>query len=106
MQMAFTEQLRRALEKPYGKRKRRRLEVAADKLALAACKGEPWAIAQIANRLDGLPAQAIESTMTFGPSDAMIEFLRAVGRGEYVGKEATIINSVPLLAEGAKEPAE
>lgn len=43
-------------------RKKRKLRVIADRLYESAADGESWAIEQIANRLDGKPAQ--ESTVT------------------------------------------
>jgi hypothetical protein len=42
---------------PEGVRKLRRI---AEKLAECALNGEPWAIAQVADRLDGKPTQMLE----------------------------------------------
>ena len=47
-----------------GKRKLRRI---VEKLAEAAIEGQPWAIQQVADRLDGKPAQ--ESTVTIDRHD-------------------------------------
>jgi Family of unknown function (DUF5681) len=47
-----------------GKRKLRRI---VEKLAEAAIEGQPWAILQVADRLDGKPAQ--ESTLTIDRHD-------------------------------------
>lgn len=39
-----------------------RLRKAASKLADAAANGEPWAVAEVANRIDGKPAQSVALT--------------------------------------------
>jgi hypothetical protein len=39
-----------------------RLRKAADRLLDKAAEGEPWAIAELANRLDGKPAQQVSLT--------------------------------------------
>ena len=49
----FYDALRRALAQNDWERLRKAAEVLADK----AAAGEPWAIAELANRLDGKPAQ-------------------------------------------------
>ena len=41
----------------------RRLRAAAEKLADAAAAGEPWAISEVANRLDGKPKVQTEVTV-------------------------------------------
>ena len=61
---AFTDALRLALyeaDEVTGKRKLRRI---AEKLVEAAMEGEAWAIQQVADRLDGKPAQAVSITAT------------------------------------------
>ncbi len=58
----------------------KRLREAAERLLDSAANGEPWAIEQLANRLDGRPAQAVAVS---GDQDnplqlsAVIEFVRA-----------------------------
>jgi HPt (histidine-containing phosphotransfer) domain-containing protein len=57
-----------------------RLRQAAEKLLDEAAAGQPWAIDQLANRLDGRPAQAVEVS---GDQDnpvqlkATVEFVNA-----------------------------
>jgi Family of unknown function (DUF5681) len=59
----FADQLRMVLAEPADKndpqsvRKMRRI---AEKLAECALNGEPWAIAQVADRIDGKPTQMLE----------------------------------------------
>lgn len=53
----FNSALRRALARHSGKNVDSGLNDVADQLVLAAVKGESWAIKEIADRLDGKPAQ-------------------------------------------------
>jgi len=63
----FTDALRAALNQTDPKAKRKNLLLVADKLVECAINGESWAIQQVADRLDGKPAQ--ESTVTFEKRD-------------------------------------
>ena len=58
----FVDALRAALNQSDPKTKRKSLVVIAEKLVDCAIAGESWAILQVADRLDGKPAQ--ESTVT------------------------------------------
>ena len=58
---AFAEALRVAVNRP-GNGGVKRLHLIADRLVTEAIAGEGWAIQQVADRLDGKPAQ--EATMT------------------------------------------
>lgn len=53
----YTAALRAAVNVEDPKTKRRKLQIIAEVAANAAVDGEPWAIAHIADRLDGKPAQ-------------------------------------------------
>jgi hypothetical protein len=63
----FADQLRIVLAEPVDRndpqsvRKMRRI---AEKLAESALNGEPWAIAQVADRIDGKAALSVESATT------------------------------------------
>ena len=59
---AYTAALRAAVNAEHPVQKRRKLLLIAEKAADLAVSGEAWAIAHIADRLDGKPAQ--ESTVT------------------------------------------
>ena len=58
-----------------------KLRMAADKLLQLASEGEAWAVKELADRLDGKPAQAVSITGT--PDEppvalkATVEFVRA-----------------------------
>ena len=54
----FYEELRKASAGTDPVTKKRKLRVIAEKLVECAMGGESWAIAQVADRLDGKPAQA------------------------------------------------
>lgn len=56
---AFRHALKRALARKSGSTMSAALEEIAARLADAAYQGEQWAIKEIADRLDGKPAQAI-----------------------------------------------
>jgi hypothetical protein len=58
-----------------------RLRKAADRLLDKASEGEPWAIAELANRLDGKPAQQIALT---GAEDGPVKVQAEV---VFVGKD-------------------
>jgi hypothetical protein len=55
----FRQALKRALARKSGSTMSAALEEIATKLAEAAYAGEQWAIREVADRLDGKPAQAI-----------------------------------------------
>ena len=57
----FQDALRAALNQTDPKTKRRNLVVIAEKLVDCAVEGQSWAVMQVADRLDGKPAQ--ESTV-------------------------------------------
>jgi hypothetical protein len=59
----FSEALRIALLRPQGRGKdaKVRLAVIAENLVCAAVRGEPWAIRECFDRVDGKPIQAIEA---------------------------------------------
>jgi hypothetical protein len=59
----FSEALRIARLRPHGRGKdaKVRLAVIAENLACAAVKGEPWAIRECFDRIDGKAAQSIEA---------------------------------------------
>jgi hypothetical protein len=59
----FADALRMALAEEDPTTKKRRLRVIADKLVESACQGEPWAIREVMDRIDGKPTQAIEATL-------------------------------------------
>ena len=59
---AFADALRVAVNRTDEEGKKKRLYLIADKLVDCALAGEGWAIQQVADRLDGKPAQ--ESTVT------------------------------------------
>jgi len=69
---AFADAVRLAVNRE-GPDGRRKLQAIAEKLADAAVAGEPWAIAQIGDRLDGKPAQSLEHSgdMTLRHEDAL-----------------------------------
>ena len=72
----FTEALRLAVNTVDPVSGYRKLRVIAEKLVAQACQGEAWAICQLADRLEGKPAQAIDmkhdATDAFGQLWAMI----------------------------------
>lgn len=58
----FAEALRIVINEVDGPSGKRKLRLIAEKLVTAAIDGESWAIQQVADRMDGKPAQ--ESTVT------------------------------------------
>ena len=87
---SFADAVRMAVSEDDPVTKRRKLRVIADKLVAKAIEGESWAIAQVADRLDGKPAQ--ESTVNVNnkhdPTDwtreelvAFLDDAAARGRG-------------------------
>lgn len=72
---------------------RRRLDVLADRLWTWALDGQPWAVAEIGNRLDGRPAQALTLSGDVRVT-AVAEFLAAIARGP----------AEPLAIEPPAEP--
>jgi hypothetical protein len=79
---AFADAIRVAVNRIHDGDGRKKLAVLADKLVDFALAGEGWAFAQIADRLDGKPAQ--ESTVTIDDKrdatdwtrDELVAFLR------------------------------
>lgn len=62
---AFTDALRLELNREVGEGadKRKKLNAIAEKLVACALNGESWAIQQVADRLDGKPAQEANVTI-------------------------------------------
>jgi hypothetical protein len=58
----FADAIRAAVNEEHPVLRRRKLVIIAEKVADMACAGEAWAVQQVADRLDGRPAQ--ESTLT------------------------------------------
>jgi hypothetical protein len=81
----FMRELRIALAKDYGKAKskRKRLAAIADTLTLKACKGEAWAVLEIANRLDGKPLQQINASMNVDATSLFVQVLQRISNGEF-----------------------
>jgi hypothetical protein len=80
---AFADTIRMVLAEDCPKTGKRKLRRLAEKLYEQAMKGEAWAMCQIADRLDGKPAQA--STLTLEDnrpaSQLSDEELMAIARG-------------------------
>ena len=89
-----------ALNEPHGPKRIPKLRVIADKLVAEAIKGEQWAIQEIGNRLDGRPTERV--SMEHDESATMLELLRAVGRGEFVGRNITVTPRL-IEAQGNQE---
>lgn len=58
-----------AIDRAIAQENGKRLREAAEKLLDAAAAGEPWAVKELGDRLDGKPAQAIT-----GPDGGAIQF--------------------------------
>jgi hypothetical protein len=71
---AFADALRLAVNEEHEPNKRK-LRVIAEKLVEEAIKGESWAIQQVADRIDGKPAQ--ESTLTIDDKRDATDWTRA-----------------------------
>lgn len=69
-----------ALEK-YGKQNPEALRTIAEKVYAAAQEGEPWAVTEIANRLDGKPVQPVETKDTTERPSLSNAYLEYVARG-------------------------
>jgi hypothetical protein len=63
--------------------KRKKLMLLADKLVECALKGEGWAMQQIADRLDGKPAQAIIGGDEDDPAVRFERVVRTIVRPEH-----------------------
>lgn len=50
----------------------------AERLVAEAMAGESWAIQQVADRLDGKPAQDVDLNATHDVSDPLVELMRAI----------------------------
>lgn len=58
---------------------KQRIHVVAEKLAVAAINGDPWAIKEVADRLDGKPSQQINHANSEGeelPSGIAVVFVK------------------------------
>jgi hypothetical protein len=82
----------------------KRLRKIAEKLLRAAEKGEPWAVKEIADRLDSKSAQAIVGDSDYDP-------LRVNGRVEAINEQMAhaiygIIHKAKLEAEERRESSE
>jgi hypothetical protein len=60
----FADALRLALAEEDPTTKKRKLRAIADKLVDAAVGGEPWAIKEVIDRIDGKAPQTIDATLT------------------------------------------
>ena len=67
--------LKIAMRRSHGNRRITKMRAAAEKLADAAAKGEPWAIQMVADRFDGKPT---ERRVTVGPQNEMIQMFRLI----------------------------
>ena len=56
----FTDQLKLVLNEDDGPSKKKKLRRVAEKLVAAALEGEGWAIKEIADRVEGKPAQVVQ----------------------------------------------
>jgi uncharacterized protein DUF5681 len=72
----------------------------AEKIMSEAVKGKAWACHFVADRLDGRVPVEGKANVEIGPSMAMVELLRAIGRGEFVGKEDQILSAQSLIEHG------
>lgn len=55
-----------------------RLREIAQKLVDCAVQGESWAIQQVADRLDGKPAQAIDADLRHSADDSIVGLLERI----------------------------
>lgn len=80
----FLAALERAVKQDEGKKLRK----AADMLLDSAANGEPWAIQQLADRLDGKPTQQVDMTVRREPKELSDADLASIAAG---GSEGTAI---------------
>jgi hypothetical protein len=82
-EQAYTNCLRAALNEEDPKKKRRYLQLGAERVAVAFAEGEPWAVTHVADRLDGKPHQTSETTIHNRPVTEMTtaELLRIAAQG-------------------------
>ncbi len=73
-----TDAIRKAIVQEDGKR----LAKGVDKLLDSFAEGEPWAIEQVMNRLEGKPAQSVDVAVTKSIQDMTDDELIAIARGE------------------------
>ena len=74
-----TDALRMAVKEQIKKGKYKgstRLRCIADKIALCAMDGEPWACTMIYDRLDGRPMQVVDQTITYEAGEVFIDLLK------------------------------
>jgi hypothetical protein len=99
----FMRELRIALAKDYGKKqKRKRLAQIAEKLTLKACAGEPWAVLEIANRLDGKPIQQINSNMSVDATSLFVEVLKRISQGDFRDDQADSAKMIEHKADNGE----
>lgn len=70
-----------------GKRKLRRI---AEKLVELALEGEAWAIQQVADRLDGKPAQSIDAQLSDADGAPLVPVINLIGRSEPLSAPETV----------------
>lgn len=95
----FAEALRIALAEDDDVKKKRKLRVIADKLVDAAIAGEPWAIKEVIDRVDGKPAQSIDTTIDDKRD------LRDLNGIELAERAAEALRRVEELTAGAAKQA-
>lgn len=77
----FLAALERAVKQDDGKK----LRAAAEKLLDCAAAGEPWAIQQLADRLDGKPTQQVDMTVRREPKELSDADLANIAAGGSAG---------------------
>jgi hypothetical protein len=89
-EQAYTNCLRAALNAEDPKKKRRYLQLGAERVAHAFAEGEPWAVQHVADRLDGKPHQTSETTIHNRPVTEMTtaELLRIAAQGRVESEDA------------------
>jgi hypothetical protein len=57
-----------------------------------AINGRQWAVQFVAERLDGKVPQPVEQSgsIEFGPTQVMLQYLRAMGQGRFEGEEIDV----------------
>jgi hypothetical protein len=83
-EQAYTNCLRAALNTEHPKKRRRYLQLGAERVAHAFAEGEPWAVNHVADRLDGRPHQTSETTIHNRPVTEMTrqELLAIAAQGK------------------------
>jgi len=65
-----------------------KLRKGVDRLLDAFAEGEPWAIEQVMNRLEGKPAQSVDVAVSKSIQDMTDDELLAIARGERTAAQA------------------